>query len=187
MKGERLGYWAGGGFCILAILSLSLGIAPILRARLNKPLALQIPGQSSLDIRLAGTYIAVASLSNSSPEDKKKVMNMDYWLSDALEKQYFDVNKFPQKSYYSASEEAQTPLFEIILKKKGKYILTSDYPIGTEGPSVTVVLYHYDWPHVRSEIIAGGVLFLLLGGLGGFLIWKTRRSTAAVIPAKAGI
>ena len=173
---NKAGYWAGGSFCLLAILSLSLGLVPLMQAFLYKPMALRIPGQATLDMRLPGTYIGVASLINLSSQDKRKAFNLDYWFSDAAEKDFFKVNKFPPKSYYSEKEDAQTPLFEIIVSQKGKYLLTSDYAIGTEGPTFPVILFHYDADHVRSELIVGAIMFVLLSALGGTLIWKTRSS-----------
>ncbi len=172
---KKSGIWAGGAFCVLAILCLALGTIPLLRAYFYKPFSIQIPGQSTLNIALPGTYIGLATLAGRSPEEKQKALNLDYWLSDASEKEYLKVNKFPARSYYSEKEDASTPLFEIILDKKGKYVFTSDYAIGVEGPSFPVVLIHYDADHIRSELIAGAVMFVLLGALGGVLIWKSSR------------
>ena len=162
---------------MLAVLALSLGLVPLIQAFLNKPVLIKIPGQETLNIKLPGTYIGVASLSGFSPEDKQKVVSMDYWLSDSGEKQFFPVNKFPQQNYYSDKEQAQSPLFEIILDRKGKYIFTSDYPIGTEGPKAPVLLYHYDVGHLQSELVVGIIVFVLFGALGGYFIWKTHQSS----------
>ena len=44
-----------------------------------------------------------------------------------------------------------------------------------DGPAVPVVLHRYDAPRVRSELIVGIVLFLLLGGTGAIFIWKASK------------
>ena len=171
------GYWAGGFFCALSVLSLSLGLVPLVQAFFDKPRLIQIPGRETLDLELPGTYIGVARLSGIAPEEKIKVMNMDYWLSDSGEKDFFPVNKFPQRNYYSDKEDAQSPLFEAILDKKGKYLFTSDYPIGVEGPKVSALLYRYDAEHVRSELAIGVIVSLGFGALGGYFLWGTYKSS----------
>ena len=182
-SGARLpgsaGLWAGGFFCFLAILSISLGLVPLIQAVLltRKPVVTQIPGQEKISLRLPGTYFGVADLTAFSIEDKAKVQSMDYWLSDDKEKDYFKVNKFPPRNYYSGKEDSQAPLFEIVIAKKGDYILTSDYPIGTEGPKVQIFLYRYDAPHVWAELVVGVLMFLMIGGLGCFFIWKSLRAS----------
>ena len=172
---NRIGLWAGSGFLILAVVSLSLGLVPLFQAFSNKPMMLKIPGQASLDLNLPGTYIGAASFMNLAPAEKHVAANLDYWLSDESEKDFVAVNKFPSRNYYSEKEDAQVPLFETIIQKKGRYVLTADYPIGVDGPSIPVVLHRYDAEHIRSELIAGGVMFVLLGALGSVLIWKSKK------------
>ena len=176
------GYWAGGFFCVLAIVSLSLGLIPLAQSLVisRKPISVQVPGQETIDFKLSGTYFGVAALNALSTGEKSLVQNMDYWLSDEKEKQFFQVNKFPSRNYYSEKEDSEAPLFELVIEKKGKYVLSADYPIGAEGPKLPVRLYRYDAPHVRSELIVGTLMFVLLGGLGGFLIWKSRRGRVSV-------
>ncbi len=176
---KKSGYWAGAGFCLLSILCLSLSLVPLVRAYFYKPIAVTMPGQTKIDAKLPGTYIGITSFTGRTPEDRIKAMNMDYWFSDSSEKEFYKVNKFPSKNYYSEKEEAQAPLFELIVGKAGKYVFTSDYAIGTEGPSFQTVLIHYDAEHIRSELVIGLLMCVLTGALGGFLIWKTRRSSAS--------
>lgn len=173
---NRVGFWAGTASLALAAVSLSLGLVPLFQAFTNKPIGLRVPGQTSLNLRLPGTYIGAASFQNLTPPEKRNAANFDYWLSDGAEKDFFPVNKFPSRNYYSVKEDAQVPLFEMIIQKKGKYVFTADYPIGVEGPSVSVVLHRYDAEHVRSELIVGSVMFALLGALGAVLIWKSKKA-----------
>ncbi|OGR87003.1 MAG: hypothetical protein A3A86_04695 [Elusimicrobia bacterium RIFCSPLOWO2_01_FULL_60_11] len=172
---NRTGFWAGTASLALAAVCLALGLVPLFQAFLAKPLLLKIPGQTALDLKLPGTYIGTASFVGLSPQEKKNAVNFDYWLSDESEKDFLKVNRFPARNYYSDKEESQVPLFEIIIEKKGKYVFTADYAIGAEGPAVPVVLHRYDAEHIRAELIAGSVMFLLLGGLGSFLIWKSKK------------
>ena len=39
------GYWIGGILCFIAILCLSFGVAPLIKAVRNKPIVLQLPGK----------------------------------------------------------------------------------------------------------------------------------------------
>ena len=172
---KKAGYWAGGGFILLSAVSLSLGLVPLFQAAFHKPITFRVPGQLTLDLRLTGTYIGAASFQTLTPEQKRNAVNMDYWLSDSSEKEFFTVNKFPSRKYYSEKDDEQVPLFELIIKEKGKYVFTSDYPIGVDGPAIPVVLHRYDAPRVRSVLIVGIVLSLLLAGTGGILIWKARK------------
>ena len=151
-------------------------MVPLFQAFTHKPLVLKIPGQTIIDLRLAGTYIGAASFQNLTPQEKRNAANFDYWLSDSVEKDFFPVRKFPSRNYYSEKEETQVPLFELIVQKKGKYVFTADYPIGIEGPPVPIVLHRYDAEHVRSEMIVGTAMFVLLGALGGVLIWKSKKA-----------
>jgi len=176
LKINRVGFWAGLLSLLLASVSLSLGFIPLFQAFLNKPILLKIPGQTSLNLRLSGTYIGVASLQALSPEEKRNAAKFDYWLSDSAEKDFFPINRFPSKNYYSEKEDAQVPLFEMIVKKKGKYIFTADYPIGMEGSPVSVVLHRHDSSHILSELIVGSLMFVLLGTLGGVLLWKSKKA-----------
>jgi hypothetical protein len=171
----KIGLWAGLLSLLLASVSLSLGFIPLFQAFLNKPIVLKIPGQTALNLRLAGTYIGVASLQTLTPQEKRNTAKFDYWLSDSAEKDFFPVNRFPSRNYYSEKEEAQVPLFEMIVQKKGKYIFTADYPIGVEGPPVSVALHRHDSAHILSELIVGSVMFVLLGALGGVLLWKSKK------------
>ena len=170
---NRIGFWSGTAAITLGAVSLALGLVPLFQAFSDKPLVLNIPGQTVIDLRLPGAYIGTASFQNLTAQEKRNASNFDYWLSDSVEKDFFPVRKFPSRNYYSEKEEAQVPLFEMIVEKKGKYVFTADYPIGTEGPPVPIVLHRYDAEHVRAELIAGTVMFALLGALGGVLIWKS--------------
>ncbi|OGR83643.1 MAG: hypothetical protein A2636_04570 [Elusimicrobia bacterium RIFCSPHIGHO2_01_FULL_64_10] len=169
------GYWTGGAFCLLGLLALSVGLVPLAASFFNRPAAFEVPGQTSLDLRLPGTYVAVHNPAGVEPADLKKLSSISYYLSDAEEKEYFKVAKFPPRSYYSDSAGTQEPIFEFIVDKKGRYILSADYPIGVEGPKAAVVLFHADASYVRTELVVGLIVFLLFAGLGGAFIWKSYR------------
>ena len=185
----KWGYLFGGFLCLLGLFALSLGLVPLISTILSKPVVVQLPGQETVNLKLPGTYVGVCTLEGQSPENAQKIMDMRYFLSDEREKDFFAIVKFPPRRYFQESEQTQVPLFQFAVKERGKYVLSSDYPIGIEGPAIHVALFHTDISYIKSELVVGILVALILCGLGGYIIRKAYKSSLnpGAVPAPARI
>lgn len=171
------GYWIGGIFCCIGLLSLSLGFVPLLKSVRKKPVSVRLPGEQVLDLRLPGAYVAVAAAQTLSLEDQRLVNGLEYSLRPKKNpKDSIRVIKIPARQFVSDELGTQMPLLQFAVDEEGTYLFNSEYPYGIDGPRLDAILYHADAPrYIKSEIIAGTVLFLLMTGLGVYFILKTRR------------
>ena len=185
----KWGYLFGGFLCFLGLFALSLGLVPLISTLVIKPAVVRMPGQETISLILPGTYVGVCTLEGQSPEDSRKIMDLRYFLSDEKEKDFFAVAKFPPRRYFQENEQNQVPLFQFAVKQKGKYILSSDYPIGIEGPVIHAALFHVDAAYVKSELVVGGLVCLLFCGLGFHIIRKAYKNSMnpAAVPIHPGV
>lgn len=170
------GYWVGGILCFIAILCLSFGVAPLIKAARNKPVVLQLPGKQTLDLIMPGGYIALAM--GAGPEAQQRMYDLQYALTDESGKNEIELVKIPPRSYASEQGETQVPLFQFIVDKAGKYNLVSGYPFDIDGPKITAVLFHTDINYIRVELFVGIGLFLVLGVIGLVFIYKTYKASS---------
>ncbi|MBI2118612.1 MAG: hypothetical protein HYT97_03185 [Elusimicrobia bacterium] len=170
------GYWLGGLCCFIGILALSFGITPFILSVRKSLIMLQIPGEQNLNLRLPGSYIALALNKDKSKETLSWIKDLEYQLVQKKGSRVVELVKFPPKMYATDKKEDQIPLFQFVIDKPGKYLLSSQYPYGMEGPKIQGLLFHTDLNYVRMELFVGLALFLILGGLGLYFIWKTNKA-----------
>src|SRR5689334_22248857 len=77
----RWGYWFGGALCFLGLVSLSLGIAPLLGLK-NRLAFVQAPGQETVNLKLAGGYLAFCAAQGLKAEDARRIPELQFSLTD---------------------------------------------------------------------------------------------------------
>ena len=169
---RQWGYWLAGLFCVLSILSVSFGVTPLLIAIRSKTITVELPGQTEVDLRLPGAYIAICVPKDFTADMLERLNDLRYSLVDEKGTES-EIVKLPPRKYASDRPEAQVPLFQFIVEDAGKYVLTSAYPYDLEGPKVNAVLIYMDYKYVRTELIVGLAFFLVFGGLGTYFLVKT--------------
>lgn len=174
----RWGYWLGGSLCFIGILALSFGITPFILSVRKSLIQLQIPGEQNLNLRLPGSYVGIALNKDKSKETLSWIKDLEYQLVQKKGNRVMELVKFPPKMYATEKIDNQLPLFQFVVAKPGKYLLSSQYPYGMEGPKIQALLFHTDLNYVRMELFIGLALFLILGGIGYYFIWKTNKAKA---------
>ncbi len=170
---EKVGYWWGGFLCFIALLAFSFGLAPFLMSVRKGFTLLNIPGDQTLNLKLPGSYMALSITKNLSPETQQRLQEMEYSLFSKKGSVSVDLIKFPSRVYATDKRDEQFPLFYFTAPKTGQYFFSANYPYALEGPKIQAVLYHTDLTYVRTELIVGLSLFLILGVLGLYFIRKT--------------
>jgi len=170
---ERVGYWFGGALCFIAILALSFGLAPFLMSIRKGFTMLNVPGEQTLNLKLPGSYVALSLTKNLSQDARQRVQELEYSLISKKGTVPIELLKIPTKAYATDKKEEQTPLFYFTLEKTGQYFFSANYPYSLDGPKIQAILYHTDLTYVRTELIVGIALFLILGIWGLYYIRKT--------------
>jgi hypothetical protein len=131
------GYWAGGIFCFIGLLALSLGFVPILKSIRKKPVLLQLPGEQTVDLRLPGAYIAISAAQDFSPENQRLIGDLEYSLRPKKNpKDAIRIVKIPARQFVSDKAEMQVPLFQFAIDDADTYVFNSEYPYGIDGPKI---------------------------------------------------
>ena len=166
------GYGLGGAFCFLGLLSLTLGIKPLVIAAREKLKIVDLPGETVLQFKMPGSYIGVYMNEDQDPTVQKRIQELDYLLLDDSTQEVLEVTKVPTASYMSEKQEKQIPLFKFVIDREGRYILRSGYPYDMEGPEIEAVLFNMDLRYVRAELIIGVIVFIVFEVLGIYFIRK---------------
>ncbi len=168
--------YGSGFFCLCAgLVFLILGLIPVVQTARERPNVFPVPGESQIDIKVPGSYIALTYLSGKDKGIETRLNEIEYFMSDKMETEVVEIRRMPSTPYVTEKSNNQFPLFLFAVDRAGKYILSSRYPYDMEGPSVTAYLMHMDLRYVKAQFIVGTALFVIFSSFGLYLFYKQYR------------
>lgn len=169
----RLMRWTGFGLLGLGALFLIVGLVEMggLAARHIHPFTL--PGTTTLTLKNPGVYLAVHRATSTTTPPWEVLSQLEVGLVSLPSGQPLDVGPVPAGPPMTLGGRPGVLLFRVEIPAPGTYSLSGRYRQGAEEPLWTVVLMPEEVQAVRSELITGLVLWVLLSGLGLTLLWKS--------------
>lgn len=179
-KVKLLGYSLAGLSLTLALLSLILGIWPLVAAMQDRIKTIQIPGTNALEFRTSGLYTGIyVSQDEFLPDGIDRLNEVEYYLTDAQDTELFPLQKVPGNQEMATDGQKQIPLFQFAITTPGKYTLRANYPYDMDGPQFAIYLLNVDLRYTRAELIIGIALTLLFIIAAIVIFIKTRRAIQA--------
>ena len=167
----RWGYGLGTSALLLGLLLFLTSIFLAARAGLRGVHRLTIPGETSLNIRWAGRYLGVYTGGQTL---------LPHELSSLRAGLYNSVTELPIPVYPASASlrmgarNRGFAFLEFEVLEEGPYRLVLEIP-GMNPGEAEGMLLHFKTLSTRAELGVGLFLFLLLGGIGVYTLFRTRR------------
>lgn len=171
------GYGFGALLIGLGLLVLSIALGSALRSATRGVHRMTLPGKAVLALK-EGLHVAILPAPKAGPTPA--AADVEVSLADELGVQVPRLPFPPEMA--QANRKIGTSLFQAQVPYDGRYTLEGRLPAG--APAAELLLIHESLSRNPSDILVGGILFVVLGGFGVYIIAIAYRRGKAAPPPK---
>lgn len=180
---QKLLFWLGTASLVLAGAVLTVSLWDAFFRMGSKALVLDVPGFHVLDLDTPGVYAGIYQHRGSGaiPVEQLSQLSIHVISKDTYEEIPVLMNSTGQTVTRMGFEGMV--VFNFLIDKPGFYTLSAlSSGAASSGPLSLLLLPQSLDP--RSPLLAGAFFTLVFAGLGGWALWKSRRSTALGRPSQ---
>lgn len=175
VRTARWGYGLGAGLCVFGLIVLSVALGTAIRTASRGLHRVAFPGEQTLELKEPGLYVAIYAQEKEGPLPAGELAGLEAALTDEAGMPVSVEKAPPGAAMARLGNRTGLVLFQFEAPGKGRYRLETAYSPGFQGPRGEGFLIHESLGHNRADLVAGVLLCAILGGMGIFLLVRTRQ------------